>query len=42
MERDQYDLSKSEAQEIKRAYYATVSFLGAQVEGYKKIERYWP
>ena len=28
---NQYDLSKSEAQEIKRAYYATVSFLDAQV-----------
>ena len=28
---NQYNLSKSEAQEIKRAYYATVSFLDAQV-----------
>ena len=28
---NQYDLSKTEAQEIKRAYYATISFLDAQV-----------
>ena len=28
---NQYNLSKSEAREIKRAYYASVSFLDAQI-----------